>query len=89
MIDELREKLDSGEVSSEELFSSANQLAHDSQKDINAFVTIVDKYKCKSRKSTLITGIPYALKDNFSTKGRYTYEKESECRTIRRPDCGH
>lgn len=27
--------------------------------------------------------------DNFSTKGRYTYEKESDCRTIRRPDCGH
>lgn len=72
MIDELREKLDSGEVSSEELFSSANQLAHDSQKDINAFVTIVDKYKCKSRKSTLITGIPYALKDNFSTMGILT-----------------
>ena len=21
--------------------------------------------------------------------GRYTYEKESDCRTIRRPDCGH
>ncbi len=72
MIEDLRKKLDSNEITSEELFSEANTKAHEYQSEFNSFVTIVDKYKCKSRKQTLITGIPYALKDNFSTSGILT-----------------
>ena len=67
-IKELREKLDKGEVTSEELFKKSNELAYKYQEEYNSFVTIIDEYKHNSGKS-LIDGIPYALKDNFSTKG--------------------
>ena len=67
-IKELREKLDNKEVTSEDLFKKSNELAHKYQEDYNSFVTIIDEYKHTSGKS-LIDGIPYALKDNFSTKG--------------------
>lgn len=69
---DLRKKLDSGEITSEELFKKSNSLAHKYQDDYNSFVTIIDKYKMKCRKNTLITGIPYALKDNISTSGILT-----------------
>ena len=68
---ELRELLDSGEVSVEELFSDANTMAHSFQDEYNSFVTIIDKLKYKERDSKLC-GIPYALKDNFSTSGILT-----------------
>ena len=68
---ELRELLDSGEVTVEELFSDANTMAHSFQDEYNSFVTIIDKLKYKERDSKLC-GIPYALKDNFSTSGILT-----------------
>ena len=68
---ELREELDKGEVTAEELFDKANRLAHYFQDDYNSFVTIIDKCKYKDRDSK-INGIPYALKDNFSTTGILT-----------------
>lgn len=70
-ITELKELLDKKEVTSEELFSHANTLAHYFQEDYNSFVTIVDKCKIKEIDSP-ISGIPYALKDNFSTSGILT-----------------
>lgn len=70
-ITELREDLDSEKVTSEELFASANKLAHFFQNDYNSFVTILDKYKIK-KSNSFISGIPYALKDNFSTSGILT-----------------
>lgn len=70
-IEELRIMLDKGEVTPEELFNSANRLAHYFQQDYNSFVTIIDKFKYKDRNS-LLNGIPYALKDNFSTSGILT-----------------
>lgn len=70
-ITELRSELDSGKVSAEELFNSANRLAHYFQEDYNSFVTILDKCKVRKRESKLC-GIPYALKDNFSTSGILT-----------------
>ncbi|MBQ6546546.1 MAG: Asp-tRNA(Asn)/Glu-tRNA(Gln) amidotransferase subunit GatA [Bacilli bacterium] len=70
-ITQLREELDSEKVTPEDLFSKANQLAHYFQDDYNSFVTIIDK--CKYRKSdSKLNGIPYALKDNFSTTGILT-----------------
>lgn len=70
-IEELRSMLDKDEVTPEELFNSANRLAHYFQQDYNSFVTIIDKFKYKDRNS-LLNGIPYALKDNFSTSGILT-----------------
>jgi len=68
---DLRKELDDGKVTREELFSSANRLAHYFQNDYNSFVTILDTYKSKDR-DTVLNGIPYALKDNFSTRGILT-----------------
>ncbi|MBR6137898.1 MAG: Asp-tRNA(Asn)/Glu-tRNA(Gln) amidotransferase subunit GatA [Bacilli bacterium] len=46
-------------------------MAHSFQDEYNSFVTIIDKLKYKERDSKLC-GIPYALKDNFSTSGILT-----------------
>ena len=67
----LREELDSSKTTPEELFEKANKLAHEFQDEYNSFVTIIDKCKYKDRDSK-IKGIPYALKDNFSTTGILT-----------------
>ena len=71
LITDLRKDLDCGNVTSEELFSNATSLAHKYQEEYNSFVTILDKYNHKVSNS-LIDGIPYSLKDNFSTKGILT-----------------
>jgi len=65
---DLRNDLDNSKVTSEELFKEANLKAHKYQEEYNSFVTIIDEYK-KEDSNSLISGIPYALKDNFSTKG--------------------
>lgn len=70
-ITELRRELDNKTTTPEELFDKANRLAHYFQNDYNSFVTIVDKCKYRDRDSKL-NGIPYALKDNFSTSGILT-----------------
>lgn len=72
MIEELRIQLDDGSVTSEELFEDAVKKAQEAQDKYNAFVTIVDKYKIKRRADTMLTGIPYALKDNISTSNILT-----------------
>ena len=71
MIRDLRKKLDNKEVTGEELFKEANEKAHKYQSEYNSFVTVIDEYNHEEAK-TLIDGIPYALKDNFSTKGILT-----------------
>ena len=70
-ITELRRELDNKTTTPEELFDKATTLASYFQDDYNSFVTIVDKCKYKDRDSKL-NGIPYALKDNFSTSGILT-----------------
>ena len=65
---DLRNDLDNNIVTSEELFKESNTKAHKYQDEFNSFVTIVDEYK-KEESDSLLSGIPYALKDNFSTKG--------------------
>ncbi len=65
---DLRCDLDNSKVTSLELFNEANLKAHKYQDEYNSFVTIIDEYK-KEESDSLISGIPYALKDNFSTKG--------------------
>ena len=65
---ELRKDLDSGKTTSQQLFNEANKKAHKYQDEFNSFVTIIDEYNSKESNS-LLNGIPYALKDNFSTRG--------------------
>jgi aspartyl-tRNA(Asn)/glutamyl-tRNA(Gln) amidotransferase subunit A len=70
-IDELRRLLDENKVTSEELFNESINLAKKQQDSCNAFVTIMDKYE-KTEGKSILSGIPYALKDNFSTSGILT-----------------
>ena len=70
-ITELREKLDNGSINNKELFDQSVKLANDSQKQYNPFVTIMDEYE-QNDSNGILSGIPYALKDNISTKGILT-----------------
>lgn len=65
---ELRKDLDNNNVTPEDLFKCANMKAHKYQDQFNSFVTILDSCNYNSSNS-ILNGIPYALKDNFSTKG--------------------
>jgi len=71
LITDLRNKIDNGEVTKEQLFSESIELAKKYQNDINSFVTIMEKFKSKDSNSKL-NGIPYSLKDNISTRGILT-----------------
>lgn len=65
---ELRKLLDNKEITIEDLFNNSRELAIKLNGDYNNFVTILDKLEHSSNKNSLLNGIPYALKDNFSTK---------------------
>ena len=68
---DLREKLDNGSITSEELFNNSVELAKKYQDEYNSFVTIVENYE-KVDSNSILSDIPYALKDNISTKGILT-----------------
>lgn len=70
-ITDIRNDLDSNKITSKELFDESRKMAIDSQKEYNPFVTIMDNYEEISTGS-ILSGIPYALKDNISTKGILT-----------------
>ena len=70
-ITDLRNDLDSKKVTSEELFNESVLKAHKYQQEFNSFVTILDEFK-KQDSNSVLDGIPYALKDNFSTSGILT-----------------
>ena len=70
-ITEFKEALKEGRTTADELYAKATRLAHYFQEDYNSFVTILDDTKVRER-DTLVGGIPYALKDNFSTSGILT-----------------
>ena len=71
-IKELKQDLIDEKTTSEELFKQANELAHKYQDEYNSFVTIIDKYKKRAKNDSMINGIPYAIKDNFSTSNILT-----------------
>lgn len=71
MIEEFRKEMDTGKTSSLELFERSVNFAKKYQDKYNSFVTILDK-KEEMDSNSMLKGIPYALKDNISTKGILT-----------------
>ena len=67
-IKELHEMLVKGEVTSDELVKEALELAHQNQDKCNSFVTILDDAKGSEVTDNLLSGLPYGVKDNYSTK---------------------
>ena len=66
---ELHDDLVSGKVSSDDLILESLKRCHRVQDECNAFVTIMDDAKGVSVSDNLLSGIPYGIKDNYSTKG--------------------
>ena len=67
-IEELHKKLKNGEITSDELVKESLIKSHEIQKICNAFVTIMDDAKGGNITDDLLSGIPYGIKDNYSTK---------------------
>ncbi len=68
-IEKLHNLLINGEISSEALIKEAIAKSYEVQKKCNAFVTIIENAKAVEVTDNLLSGIPYGIKDNYSTKG--------------------
>lgn len=68
-IEEIHDALVKGEVTSKELIKESLEKSHEIQDECNAFVTILDDAKEENVTDELLSGIPYGIKDNYSTKG--------------------
>ena len=68
-IEELHELLKSGKVTSDELVKESLQKSHEVQEKYNAFVSILEDAKGGEVTDNLLSGIPFGIKDNYSTKG--------------------
>ena len=68
-IEELHKLLKKGEVTSKDLIKESLELSHEVQEKYNAFVTILDDAKETEVTDNLLSGIPFGVKDNYSTKG--------------------
>ena len=68
-IEELHELLKNKEITSKELIEESLELSHEVQEKYNAFVTILDDAKEMPVTDNLLSGIPFGVKDNYSTKG--------------------
>jgi len=68
-IEEIHEALVKKEVTSKELIQESLKKSHELQEKCNAFVTILDDAKEREVTDNLLSGIPYGIKDNYSTKG--------------------
>ncbi len=70
-ITDLRNKIDNDKVDIKDIFSDSVNMAKKYQDEYNSFVTILDDYE-EVKSDSILSGIPYALKDNVSTKGILT-----------------
>ncbi len=68
-IEQIHNDLKENKVSSKELIKEAISKSLELQKKCNAFVTILEDAKETEVTDDLLSGIPYASKDNYSTKG--------------------
>ncbi len=68
-IEELHDLLTNGKVTSKDLIKEALYKSHQVQDKYNAFVTILDDANETKITDNLLSGIPYGIKDNYSTKG--------------------
>lgn len=71
-IKELHELLINKKITSKELVNNAINKSKEIQEKYNAFVTIIEDAKETEVTSNLLSGIPYGVKDNYSTKGILT-----------------
>ncbi len=71
-IRDLHKSLINKEITSDELVKLSLNKCHEVQKKCNAFVTILDDSKGSEVTDNLLSGIPYGIKDNFSTKNILT-----------------
>lgn len=68
-IEEIHEALIKKEVTVRELIDESLQKSHEIQESCNAFVTILDDAKETEVTENMLSGIPYGIKDNYSTRG--------------------
>lgn len=68
-IKEIHELLKNQTITSEDLIKEASENAIKLQENNNAFVTILNDVKGEKVNDSLLSGIPFAVKDNYSTKG--------------------
>lgn len=66
---EIHRALKNKEVTSKELIEESLEKTHKLQEECNAFVTILDDAKPNEVNDNFLSGIPYGIKDNYSTKG--------------------
>lgn len=67
-IEKLHEELLNGDITSDELVKESLKKCHEIQENTNSFVTIVDDAHGHNVTDNLLSGIPYGVKDIFSTK---------------------
>lgn len=67
-IEELHELLKNKKVTSDVLIRESLEKSHEVQNKCNAFVTILDDAKSLPISDNLLSGIPYGIKDMYSTK---------------------
>ena len=65
---ELHNKLKNKELTSNKLVKESIKACHEIQDKTNSFVTIIDEAKPTEVTDDLLSGIPYGIKDLFSTK---------------------
>lgn len=67
-ITEIHDALVNNKITSEELIKASLEKSHEIQEKYNAFVTIIDDVKRNGDAESLVSGVPFGVKDNFSTK---------------------
>ena len=64
----LHEMLKNNEITSKDLIKESLEKSHELNEKCNAFVTILDDALESKITDNLLSGIPYGIKDNYSTK---------------------
>ncbi len=67
-ITEINKLLISGEITSEELVKESLDKSFNIQEKCNAFVTILESPSNDIKSDSMLSGIPFGVKDNYSTK---------------------